>query len=94
MEAVFVQKPFVSQISNDTDAQLKAKITRHGKKKNDKDETGNVLLNLRCFYLSITYDKNGTSPSLGPHMCLLGDGHLILRVIWNLLLKNKYSGQV
>jgi hypothetical protein len=28
-------------------------ITRHGKKKNDKDETGNVLLNLICFYPSI-----------------------------------------
>jgi hypothetical protein len=38
--------------------------------------------------------KNGTSPSLGPHMCLLGDGHLILQGIWNLLLRNKYSGQV
>jgi hypothetical protein len=24
----------------------------------------------------------------------LGDGHLILRGIWNLLLRNKYSGQV
>jgi hypothetical protein len=30
------------------------KITRHGKKKNDKDETGNVLLNLICSYPSIT----------------------------------------
>ena len=49
MEAVFVQKPFFSQISKDTDAQFNAKITRHGKKKNDKDETGNVLLNLKCF---------------------------------------------
>jgi hypothetical protein len=27
-------------------------------------------------------------------MCILGDGHLILRGIWNLLLRNKYSGQV
>jgi hypothetical protein len=34
-----------------------ANITRHGKKKNDKDETGNDLLNLRCFYLSITWHK-------------------------------------
>jgi hypothetical protein len=31
---------------------------------------------------------------MGPHMCLLGDGHLILRGIWNFLLRNKYSGQV
>ena len=37
---------------------------------------------------------NGTSPSLWLHMCLLGDGHLILRGIWNFLLRNKYSGQV
>jgi hypothetical protein len=47
MEAVFAQTPFFSQISI-------SKITRHGKKKNDKDETGNVLLNLICFYPSIT----------------------------------------
>ena len=57
MEAVLVQTPFFSQISKDTDAQVKAKITRHGKKKNDKDETGNVLLNLICFYPSITQHK-------------------------------------
>ena len=38
--------------------------------------------------------KNGTSTSLWPYMCLLGDGHLILRGIWNLLLRNKYFGQV
>ena len=31
---------------------------------------------------------------MGPHMCLLGDGHLILGGIWNFLLRNKYSGQV
>ena len=29
------------------------KITRHGNKKNDKDEIGNVLLNIICFYPSI-----------------------------------------
>ena len=49
MEAVFVQKPFVSHISKDTDAQFKAKITRHGKTKHVKDETGNVLLKLKYF---------------------------------------------
>jgi hypothetical protein len=32
-------------------------------------------------------------PSLGPSMCLLGDGHVILRGIWNLFFRNKYSGQ-
>jgi hypothetical protein len=48
--AVLVQTPFFLKISKDTD---KAKITRHSKKKNDKDETGNVLLNLIYFYPSI-----------------------------------------
>ena len=27
-------------------------------------------------------------------MCFLGDGHLILKGIWNLFFRNKYSGQV
>ena len=61
MEAVFVQTSFFSQISKDTDAQFKAKITKHVKK-NDKDETGNVLLNLLCFYPSITQHKKGEQP--------------------------------
>jgi hypothetical protein len=30
---------------------------------------------------------NGTSPSLGSHMCLLGDGLLILRGMLNFILK-------
>ena len=38
--------------------------------------------------------KNGTCPSLRPSMCLLGDGHLILRGIWNLFFRNQYSVQV
>ena len=54
MEAVLVQTPFFSQISKDTDTYFKAKNTRDGKKKNDKDETGNVLLNVICSYPSIT----------------------------------------
>jgi hypothetical protein len=43
--AVLVQKPFLLEISKGTDTSFKAKIARHGKKKNDKDETGYVLLN-------------------------------------------------
>jgi hypothetical protein len=46
---------------------VERKMTRHGRKKNDKtcrkkndkDETGNVLLNLICFYPSITQHKKG-----------------------------------
>lgn len=38
---VLFQKPFLD-ISNDTEACIKAKITRHGKKKNEKDETGTI----------------------------------------------------
>ena len=38
--------------------------------------------------------KNETRPSLGTPMCFLGDGHLILKGIWNLFFRNKYSGQV
>ena len=53
MDAVFAQTSFFSQVSKDTDAYFKAKITKHGKT-NDKDETGNVLLNLICFYPSIS----------------------------------------
>ena len=45
---------FFLEISKDTDTYFKEKITRHGKQKNDKDETGNVLLNLICSYMSIT----------------------------------------
>jgi hypothetical protein len=43
--AVLVQKPFFLEISKGTHTSFKAKIARHGKRKNDKDETGNVLLN-------------------------------------------------
>jgi hypothetical protein len=46
------------------------------------------------FDIFSSLQTNGTSSSLGPHMCLLGDGLLILRGIWNFLLRNKYSGQV
>ena len=52
--AVLLQKPFICfKISKDTETYFKANITRHGKKENEKDEAGNVLLNLKCFYLSI-----------------------------------------
>ena len=71
-------------------------ITRHGKKKNDKDETGNILAKIR-FYQSIQPStKKGGLPPLDPPtgMYLLGDGHLILRGIWKFFFRNKYSGQV
>jgi hypothetical protein len=57
--------------------------------------TRTKLVNLIC--LLPVYNlaqKNGTCPSLGPSMCLLRDGHLILRGILNLFFRNKYSGQV
>jgi hypothetical protein len=54
MGLVLFQKPFFLEISKDTDTYFKAKNTRDGKKKNDKDETGNVLLNVICSYPSIT----------------------------------------
>ena len=38
--------------------------------------------------------KIGTCPSVRSSMCLLGNGHLILRGVWNLHFRNKYSGQV
>jgi hypothetical protein len=44
----------VIEISNLTDKYFKAKIIRHGRKKNDKAETGNVLLYLICPYPSKT----------------------------------------
>jgi hypothetical protein len=35
---------FFIKISKDTETLFKAKITKHGKKKNDKDNIGNILL--------------------------------------------------
>jgi hypothetical protein len=52
--ARFISENIFLEISKDTDTYFKAKITRHGKKKNDKDETANVLLNVICSYPSIT----------------------------------------
>jgi hypothetical protein len=37
-----ISKQFV--FKKDTEASFKTKITNHGKKKNDKDEIGNILL--------------------------------------------------
>jgi hypothetical protein len=37
-----ISKQFV--FKKDTEASCKTKITNHGKKKNDKDEIGNILL--------------------------------------------------
>ena len=38
--------------SKDTEVQFKVKIRKHGKKKNDKDEIGNIVFKIR-FYQSI-----------------------------------------
>ena len=88
------QKPFFFQITKDTETSFKAKIARHSKKINDEDETGNILLKyiLPVYNLAQKKGGGGCTPLDSP-MYLLGDGHLILRGIWKVFLRNKYSGQ-
>ena len=38
------QNNWLQEQAKNTDAKFKAKITKHDKKKNDKDEIGNILL--------------------------------------------------
>jgi hypothetical protein len=49
MEAIFVQTPFFFTNIKRYRRVVQSEITRHGKTKNDKDETENVLLDLICF---------------------------------------------
>ena len=59
MEAIFVQTPFFfHKYQKITTRSSKPKL-QDMVKKNDKDETGNVLLDLMFFSPSITYHKKG-----------------------------------
>ena len=69
-------------------------ITRYGREKNDKDDTGNVLLNLTCFYPSISWHKQWDLSLSGVvYVSLRGwsyDSERDLEVFF----RNIYSGQV
>ena len=72
MRVVLFWKPFVLDISKDTETYFKAKITSHGKKKNDKDEAENVLFNLIFLPVYNLVQKGVMSPCGGAYVSLRG----------------------
>ena len=69
-------------------------ITRYGREKNDKDDTGNVLLNLTCFYPSISWHKQWDLSLSGVvYVSLRGWSYDSERDLELFFFRNKYSDQ-